>query len=329
VDVLKREAALESELQKMKHTLERDEQKARLAERLARRKGCSVDGEGDDIQARVQAAAVNREKHLEVAKVMRTDFQERTILEVNQARKRSVMHKRLKNRLVVRVFAASSDSSSSVGDDGSESFAASSTGSDSFIDSDEASSEESEPESGVEVEAEELAVAETVDNSAGTDVVTAGVQEGCGKKVRKRKTGRRTTKKTSSKTKEKSVRKSNTSASPSQKAGVKSKSSKVSALRIMASNTMQRQMGERDVAFDAAPSFKPAVVSAVGVSIHRKNKKKARRDKRETLGTDNDDVADNVAAAVGTFSLSSAKPKRRASLRISVDNENYSECDVD
>jgi hypothetical protein len=62
------------------------------------------------------------------------------------------------------------------------------------------------------------------------------------------------------------------------------------------------------------------------VKTVRKPKKKTKRAKRETRVTDA--AADNVTTAMGKLSLSNAKPKRRASLRISVDG-NGSECDED
>ena len=63
----------------------------------------------------------------------------------------------------------------------------------------------------------------------------------------------------------------------------------------------------------------------------KKNAKKIMRNKRCTLDThdmNTDNAANNMAIAMGKLSLSNAKPKRRASLRISVD-ENGSECDED
>jgi len=63
----------------------------------------------------------------------------------------------------------------------------------------------------------------------------------------------------------------------------------------------------------------------------KKNAKKIKRDKRCTLDThdmNTDNAANNMVTAMGKLSLSNAKPKRRASLRISVD-ENGSECDED
>jgi hypothetical protein len=112
-EVMKREAALESELREVEQTLDRDERKARLAERLARRKAGNADANDGDMQVRVLEATAKRARHLEVAKVMRTDFQQRASMEVAQARKRSVMQKRLMNRLVMRDVAASGTDSSS------------------------------------------------------------------------------------------------------------------------------------------------------------------------------------------------------------------------
>jgi hypothetical protein len=85
---------------------------------------------------------------------------------------------------------------------------------------------------------------------------------------------------------------------------------------------------------DVGPASDRASVSDVKTkvkkvkTVRRPKKKKAKRVKRETRATDNDTAAENVIAAVGKLSLSIARPKRRASLRMSVD-ENDSECDED
>jgi hypothetical protein len=63
-------------------------------------------------------------------------------------------------------------------------------------------------------------------------------------------------------------------------------------------------------------------------TVRRPKEKKTKMAKRETRLTDNDADPDNVEVAVGKLSLSIARPKRRASLRISAD-ENDSECDED
>jgi hypothetical protein len=261
-EVMKREAALESELREMEQTLNRDERKARLAERLSRRKAGNTDANDEDMQVRVLEATANRARHLEVAQVMRTDFQQRASMEVAQARKRSVMQKRLMNRLVMRDVAASSTDSSSDANDGSDySVGTSSTGSSavSFVFSDDAASKsksesEADWESDAATETEELAADETVAKGEGTALSTADASANSSKAsrnksktarktVRKsarkttRKTARKTTMKTARKTKAKSIRKS----TKLTKAGVSGKTSKCS-IRKVASSTVQRRI---------------------------------------------------------------------------------------
>jgi hypothetical protein len=63
-------------------------------------------------------------------------------------------------------------------------------------------------------------------------------------------------------------------------------------------------------------------------TARRRKKKKTKRLKKETRVAHNDAAADNVVAAIGKLSLSNAKPTRRASLRISLD-ESDAEIDED
>ena len=268
-ELMKREAALESELLEMEQTLDRDVKIARLADRLARRNAGNVDADGGDIQASVLEATANRARHLQVARVMRTDFQQRSSMEVAQARKRSVIQKRLKNRLVMRDVAASSTGSSSdVNDDSDWSVGASSTGSSSvsFVFSDDAALEsEYESEAECEFDAASEVEERTADvsgaNGKGTAVPPPDADTKSRKTSRKKsKTAKVSVRKSERKTKTKGIRKSTKLA----KAGVSGKISKGSTLRKVASSIAQRRISVAGDIFNEAATFIPAIVSATG-----------------------------------------------------------------
>jgi hypothetical protein len=89
----------------------------------------------------------------------------------------------------------------------------------------------------------------------------------------------------------------------------------VKGVRSMALKTIH-------VRSDVGPASNHASDTGVNTkvkTIRRPKKKKAKRVKRVTRVADSDAAADDVVAAVGKLSLSIAKPKRRASRRISVD----------
>jgi hypothetical protein len=187
-------------------------------------------------------------------------------MEVAQARKRSIMQKHLKNRLIVRDFAASSTSSSysssdissiSDGSDDSDTINTS-DGSGSFIFTDDnmASSEDSE----AEAEAEELAAPDAIG-----DTDDGGKSGGKSRKFARSKSRG----KTETRAKAKSARKSTkVRMPPMDKCGSKK--------GMVGSSIKQRQVAapsEVKNTFKPA-TLKPAVIAAASVFLNKKKKKK-------------------------------------------------------